>query len=356
MFIYIKFHSCSRSQEIALCIFFFFPTDGFECKPFVRGTQGRSVSMRTPTRPKEALSKVLPLRWSFGSRDHIRRPSPVQSEELVEYLESGRRPRCTKESIVVLVATPPRGRGGRGRVPDLTEALDCSSPSSSSGQPASDSSCSPKVPTGQWRSLGTTDFSSLRLRSSKRARHDPNLTLGHDSSRTPDFHFRRGAFLGGHISHSAPQSRDSTLGRSRGPQQTGTTTRAALKDLGGCGSVGQRGQGARSHDSLLSFLKPVFLRKDAALTLLAPPMANGSGCKVSISNRMPPTCNSWREEGVLEGHDLAEMKQILSSSNIQLNEVFGKPASLHRNGDVAAAHRPLLAETPGYHVTALQRT
>lgn len=311
--------------------------------------------MRSPTRPKEALSKVLPLRWSFGSRDHIRRPLPVQSEELVEYLESGRRPRCTKEPIVALVATPPRGRGGRGGVPDLMEALDCSSPSSSSGQPPSDSSCSPKVPTGQWRSLGPAEFGSLRLRSSKRARHEPNRTLGRDSGRTPDFHFhfRRGAFLDGHISHSAPQSRDSTLGRSRGPHQTGTTTRAALKDLGG--SVGQRGRGARSHDSLLSFLKPVFLRKDAALASFASPMANGSGCKASLSNRMPPTCNGWRDVGVLEGHDPAEMKRALSSSNIQLNEVFGKPASLHRNGEVAAAHRPLMVETPGYHVTTLQR-
>lgn len=315
--------------------------------------------MRSPIRPKEALSKGLPLRWSFGSKDHIRRLQPVQSEELVEYLESGRRPRCTKEPIVALVATPPQGRSSRGGVPDLTEALDCSSPSSSCGQLASDSSCSPQVPTGQWRSLSPAEFGSLRLRASKRARHDPNRTLGRDSGRTPDFHFhfRKGAFLDGHVSHSAPQSRDSTLGRSRGPHQTGTITRAVLKDLGdGGGSVGQRGQEARSHDSLLSFLKPVFLRKDATLASLAPLMSNGNGCKAPLSNRTQPTCNGWRGEGVLEGHDPAEIKRILSSSNIQLNEVFGKPVSLHRNGEVAAAHRPLLAETTSYHVIALQRT
>lgn len=332
-------------------------TNGFESEPFVRGTQGRSVSMRSPTRPKEALSKVLPLRWSFGSRDHVRRPAPAQSEELVEYLESGRRPRCTKEPIVALVATPPRGRGARGGVPDLAGTLDCSSPSGSSGRPGSDSSCSPKVPAGQWRSLGPAEFGSLRLRSSKRARQDPCRTLGRDPGRTPDLHFhlRRGAFVDGHMSHSAPQSRDSTLGRSRGLHQTGTTTRAALKDLGGgVGAAGQRGRGGRSHDSLLSFLKPVFLRKDAAPASLPPPMANG--CKASLPNGTPPTCNGWRGGGALGGRDPAEMKRALSSSNVQLNEAFGRPAALHRNGEVAAAHRRLLAETPGYYATALQRT
>lgn len=312
--------------------------------------------MRLPTRPKEAPSKVLPLHWSFGSKDNIRQPAPVQSEELVKYLESGRRPRCTKEPIVALVATPPQGRGGRRGVPDLTGALNCSSSSSSSGRLASDSSCSPKVPTGHWRSLSPVELGSLRLRSSKRARHDSSRTRG---CRTPDFHFnlRRSALLDAHISHSAPQSRDSTLGRSKGLHPTGTTARAVLKDIGGAGgSVGQRGRGARSHDSLLSFLKPVFLRKDAALALLANPMANGGEIKPSLSNGTPPTVAGWRGEKVFGGHDAAEMTRALSSSNIQLNEMFCKPASLHRNGGLVGAHRPLLAETPGYHLTALQRT
>ncbi|KAG5853816.1 hypothetical protein ANANG_G00030530 [Anguilla anguilla] len=48
---------------------------GFDTRPFVRGLQGRSVSMRTPTKTREALSKVLPLRWSFGSKDR-QKPAP----------------------------------------------------------------------------------------------------------------------------------------------------------------------------------------------------------------------------------------------------------------------------------------
>ncbi|XP_023649213.1 ubiquitin carboxyl-terminal hydrolase 43-like isoform X2 [Paramormyrops kingsleyae] len=67
-------------------------------KPIVRETQGRSVSLRTPPKAREGLSKVLPLRWSLGSRGN-RRPCTGQ---LVEYLESGRRPRCTQEPIIPL--------------------------------------------------------------------------------------------------------------------------------------------------------------------------------------------------------------------------------------------------------------
>ena len=83
----------------------------------MRGLQGRSVSLRTPTKTRDTLSKVLPLRWSFGSKDR-RKPSPSDPlpdagpapAELVEYLESGRRPRCTKDSIVTLMAASPGGK------------------------------------------------------------------------------------------------------------------------------------------------------------------------------------------------------------------------------------------------------
>uniref|UniRef100_A0A096MEQ4 ubiquitinyl hydrolase 1 n=1 Tax=Poecilia formosa TaxID=48698 RepID=A0A096MEQ4_POEFO len=82
---------------------------GFESRPFVRGLQGRSVSMRVPSKPKESLSKRFPLRWSLGSKER-RKPEqaspPAQDPdpaELVEYLESGRRPRCTKDSIVTVM-------------------------------------------------------------------------------------------------------------------------------------------------------------------------------------------------------------------------------------------------------------
>ncbi|CAM9300772.1 unnamed protein product, partial [Lampetra planeri] len=76
-------------------------SNGFET--IVRGNPGRSVSMRSPTKPKETLSKVLPLRWSFGGRGRIKHSVHTHPAELVEYLESGRRPRCTKDPIITLV-------------------------------------------------------------------------------------------------------------------------------------------------------------------------------------------------------------------------------------------------------------
>uniref|UniRef100_A0A8D0EBT2 ubiquitinyl hydrolase 1 n=1 Tax=Salvator merianae TaxID=96440 RepID=A0A8D0EBT2_SALMN len=73
---------------------------GFESRPLVRGVQGRSVSLKaSPTKSKLGIPKPMPLRWSFTSKDW-----PGESSgELVKYLESGRRPRFTNESIVPLM-------------------------------------------------------------------------------------------------------------------------------------------------------------------------------------------------------------------------------------------------------------
>uniref|UniRef100_A0A8C8S2Z9 ubiquitinyl hydrolase 1 n=1 Tax=Pelusios castaneus TaxID=367368 RepID=A0A8C8S2Z9_9SAUR len=74
---------------------------GFESRPLVRGIQGLSVSMKaSPTKPRLGASKPAHLRWSFAGRD---KPQAAMSGELVEYLESGRRPRYTNESIVPLM-------------------------------------------------------------------------------------------------------------------------------------------------------------------------------------------------------------------------------------------------------------
>ncbi|XP_046533402.1 ubiquitin carboxyl-terminal hydrolase 43 isoform X1 [Equus quagga] len=74
---------------------------GLESRPLVRGVRGRSISMKapTPSRAKQGAFKTMPLRWSFGPRE-----KPLgASVELVEYLESRRRPRSTSQSIVQLL-------------------------------------------------------------------------------------------------------------------------------------------------------------------------------------------------------------------------------------------------------------
>ncbi|KAK2833855.1 hypothetical protein Q5P01_017744 [Channa striata] len=363
-------------------------TNVFEPKPFVRGTQGRSVSMRSPTKPKESLSKVLPLRWSFGSKDRVKHAAQAQPGELVEYLESGRRPRCTKDPIVTLVATPPQ-RAAQGRAFDRGQ--DCSSPSGSSlscaDRPGSDTCYSPKIPEGQRRpcvernsnqGLGNSrarDDGSLRPRSSKRTRQD--------QGRTPDFQLQRGAMLGGHISHSAPPSRDSTLGRTK--VQTAVTPRAQ-KDLLQMvvppeDQREQVGQEGRSHDSLLSFFKPGFMKKDVPRSPVRAQdrRLNGYGhlgnvarsdfAKLSLSNgtltSTSPCCDARNHKvqmvnGKARNHvlDPADMKRAHSSSNIQtkLDLTFRRCASLQRNGEVVAppAHRILLSDKPRY--ATLQQT
>uniref|UniRef100_A0A5F7ZU05 ubiquitinyl hydrolase 1 n=1 Tax=Macaca mulatta TaxID=9544 RepID=A0A5F7ZU05_MACMU len=74
---------------------------GLEPRRLVRGVKGRSISMKAPTasRAKQGPFKTMPLRWSFGSKE---KPSGA-SVELVEYLESRRRPRSTSQSIVSLL-------------------------------------------------------------------------------------------------------------------------------------------------------------------------------------------------------------------------------------------------------------
>ncbi|XP_068929185.1 ubiquitin carboxyl-terminal hydrolase 43 isoform X2 [Petaurus breviceps papuanus] len=70
-----------------------------ESKPFVRGIQGRSASMKKPATSKKiqlGTLKTIPLRWSLGAKDRRKH----HSVELVEYLESGRRPKCTNQSII----------------------------------------------------------------------------------------------------------------------------------------------------------------------------------------------------------------------------------------------------------------
>ncbi|KAK9535547.1 hypothetical protein VZT92_007922 [Zoarces viviparus] len=348
-------------------------TNGFAAKPLVRGSQGRSASMRSPTKPKESLSKVLPLRWSFGTKDRIRHPAQTQPGELVEYLESGRRPRCTKDPIIALVATPPQ-RNAPGRAFEVGH--DCSSPSGSSlsytDRPGSDTCYSPKIPKGQSRACAERSMSqgvdgSLRPRSSKRARPDHGRTL--------DLQLQRGALLMGHISHSAPQSRDSTLGRTKGV--TFRTQKDSLQTAIQPGDRrGQRGQEGRSHDSLLSFFKPGFIKRDIPGSPIKrhDQRTNGHGhpeqlarsnlAKLSVSNGTltAPSCDAHHckaqlVNGKSRSHDPVDIKRAHSSGSIQtrLDLTFRRCASLQRNGEAAAppAHRVPLSDKPSY--ATLQR-
>lgn len=314
-------------------------TNGFEVKPFVRGTQGRSLSLRSPTKSKDALSRVLPLRWSLAPRDRAKsRPQTPQPGELVEYLESGRRPRCSQEPIVALVATPPMRR-------TLEAGLN-----SPSGSIISGGTESPRIPEGQRRAcIENTPRSSRRL----------------DQGRTLDFQFPRLVMFEDALSQSAPASRDSTLRRNR-TQNGGSRTHKDLlhmvldpEDKSGF-SVHNRS----SHENLLSFLKPDCMKKDAPLSpfrSLNGKPASADLSKLSFSNGA--VYPDQQKSGVgprgrlvyrrtLE--DGVDMARAHSSSNLPV--AFGRCASLQRNGDVGltAGLRAPLADKAGY--SALQWT
>ncbi|KAM6957116.1 LOW QUALITY PROTEIN: ubiquitin carboxyl-terminal hydrolase 43 [Aplochiton taeniatus] len=367
-----------------------------ESKPFVRGSQARSVSMRSPNKTRDTLSKVLPLRWSFGSKDRCK-PSTPRTGELVEYLESGRRPRCTKDPIVTLVATPPQGKA-QGRGSEAGHRDLGSSPSGSSlsctERPSSDSCDSPKVPEGRRRlaverrlSLGVSSSTGrIREDGSLGRRSSSSKRTRQDQGRTLDLHPQRSVLCGTHVSHSAPPSRDSTLKRAKA--QVGLSSRSQKDSLQTPVQPEDRrrlkGEEGRSQESLLSFLKPGFLRKDIQGTPTKEPesrangnarvvkMANGSSARLSLSNG---TLNNGvgvpedkRANGAPKGDvrngkaavhvngKAADIKRAHSSSNIQPKQdlTLRRCASLQRTGLLAPpAHSSLVADKPSY--ATLQR-
>ncbi|XP_077415170.1 ubiquitin carboxyl-terminal hydrolase 43 [Vanacampus margaritifer] len=350
-------------------------TNGFESKPFVRGTQARSVSMRSPTKPKEPFNKVLPLRWSFGAKERVKHSVETQSGELVEYLESGRRPRCTKDPIVALVATPPQRHAQRRA---FEGAQECSSPSRSSLS-CTEICSSPKIPGGQSRPamgrhmgnnvIGKDDV-SLRVRS-------PNKRARQEQGRTLDVQLQRVALLGAHVSsHSAPPSRDSTLRKNK--VHFGGCTRSP-KDALVVQPQAQRGHEGESQESLVAFFKPAFIRKDVPRSPLADhdrrvngylgKLASGDFAKMSFSNgTLSALTKDERRANVLPGCKVqllngqaaclhcADIKRAHSSSNIQtkMDATFHRCASLQRNGDITASHRGLIPDKPAF--ATLQRT
>ncbi|XP_051987188.1 ubiquitin carboxyl-terminal hydrolase 43-like isoform X1 [Xyrauchen texanus] len=196
--------------------------DGIEPMRFVRGSQGCSMSMRYNSKSKAGQGKVLPLRWSFGSKGR-RKPVTVApqagTDELVEYLESGRRPRCTKEPIVSIVASPSQVKS------QLREDDSPSTPSGSSslnGGSYQDPD-SPRLPEGQSRPA--LDLNRINSNGNTRtdgtlAKNSSKTTRQEQVERTQDSKSLRGSPTGLHNGttlaiNGAFHSKDSTLKRLR---------------------------------------------------------------------------------------------------------------------------------------------
>ncbi|KAJ8363475.1 hypothetical protein SKAU_G00123060 [Synaphobranchus kaupii] len=348
---------------------------GFDTRPFIRGLQGRSVSMRTPTKTKDALSKVLPLRWSFGSKDR-QKPAPAPAPtpgELVEYLESGRRPRCTKDSIITLMTGP-----SEKEAPETRRPASVSSPSSSSlsclGRSDGEPHGSGRAPEGQYRQ---TSEKTGSLRRGSKQRDDGSLTRRtskknkQEQGKAGDSQSRRSSGAGLQPGSAPPPNSDSTLRRSKG--HSGAGDRSSPPEE----SKGKRGEEHKGHESLLSFLKPSFLKKDSQKKQREGEAgrpgepAKRSSSRLSLSNGALNGTVEGKVNGAPRGRGsrcgeelangrvargAADIKRSQSSSSIPSKPdlTLRRTASLHKNGLSAPPPRSLTTDKPSYGT--LQRT
>ncbi|XP_034752788.1 ubiquitin carboxyl-terminal hydrolase 43a [Etheostoma cragini] len=366
---------------------------GFESRPFIRGLQGHSVSMRAPSKPRDTLSKVFPLRWSFGSKDirkpeqvppSVQDPSPV---ELVQYLESGRRPRCTKDPIVTLMSDPritkaaAEGRASTNVRSSSVGSLHFMNKAGDELPPES-----PQVPEGQRRPSEKT--ASLRRRKGSQTRDESTTNISSSSSsntltRIKDTRnqssskasqdtteTKRTSSAGVQPSYSTPSLHDGTLRRQKGDTWSDREPCGAYEG----NSKTKKGEVPKSHDGLLSFFKGNFLKKDkdsrkskegesgkggveeggrrthSRLSLSNGAAGGGTGVEGGRSNGSGHMGNELSNGKV--GLTTAEIKRSQSSSNIptKAEQSMRRTASLHRNGmsTAPAPPRSLTTDKPSY--------
>ncbi|KAK7929931.1 hypothetical protein WMY93_006326 [Mugilogobius chulae] len=336
---------------------------GFEKRPFVRGLQGRSLSMRAPSKTKETLSKVLPLRWSLGSKDRrkpeptppsVHEPAPV---ELVQYLESGRRPKCTKDPIESLMTGPPNTREGpqgqaAGGRSSSVASMSCLAKSREDLV-----SESPQVPQGQRRPSEKTG--SLRRSKKEPPRDEPATISSSYSSNTlsrrkdskkqhssKDSETRRGSAV--HPSYSTPSLHEDSLGRNKDEKAEKRNTNEGHSKV--------KGDAPKNQEGLLSFLKGNFLKKDikkskdgdsrkveevGKRTLSRLSLSNGAAGGGTADKTRPSASNTMGGE-LPNGKPgrTSEIKRSQSSSNIptKAEQSVRRTASLHRNGMTSSGH------------------
>lgn len=365
---------------------------GFESRPFIRGLQGRSVSMRAPSKPKDTLSKVLPLRWSLGSKDRrkhdpappaVREPGPV---ELVQYLESGRRPRCTKDSIVTLMSEP---RGTKDTSDGQAAAGVQSSGNTSLGSEGKSKVESPQIPEGQRRPSEKTTGSKGSKASQAKDESSANISSSSSSSTltrrkegrkqsfpaAQDKETNRSTSAGAQPGSSAPGLGDGTLRRQKGerPEREHHSSHEGKSKI-------KKGEFPKSHEGLFSIFKvKIKKEKDAkktreelgelgqdlgeeqtSRTLPRLSLSNGAAVRGTGAKDGKSGGSDQRQSEDLANGKVAQkttvIKRSQSSSNIPTKTEHGmhRTASLHRNGMSGGPARSLTADRPSHGT--LQRT
>lgn len=356
---------------------------GFESRPFIRGLQGRSLSMRAPSKPKDTLSKVLPLRWSLGSKDRrkhdpvppaVTEPGPA---ELVQYLESGRRPRCTKDSIITLMSEP---RGAKDVPEGQTSNAGLSCEVKSRVE-------SPQVPEGQRRPSEKTTSSKGSKASQTKDGSSTNISSSSSSSTltrrkegrkqslpvAQDEEANRSAGAGVQPSCSTPSLGDGTLRRQKGER----AERERHSSHEGKSKT-KKGEFPKSREGLFSFFKGKvkkekdckkaregesgqdFGEKETSRTLSRLSLSNGAAVRGTGAKEARSNGSDQRQSDEMPNGNVAQrttvIKRSQSSSNIptKTEHSVHRTASLHRNGMSAGPPRSLTADKPSY--ATLQRT
>lgn len=349
--------------------------------------------MRAPSKTKDTLSKVLPLRWSFGSKDR-RKPDPVPPSvqdpapvELVQYLESGRRPRCTKDPIVTLMSEPrctKEADDGRtatnvrsssvGSISCVGKAGDESQQVPEGQRRPSDKTASLKRTKGsQTRDESTMNVSSSLSSNTLTRRKDARKQSSSKASQ--DTETKRNSSTGVQPSYSTPSLHDGTLRRQKGDRADRNQQSAYEGN-----SNTKKGEVPKSHEGLLSFFKGNFLKKDkdsrkskdgesgkgggeeggrrtlSRLSLSNGAAGGGAGVEGGKSNGSGHLGDELANGKV--GRTTVDIKRSQSSSNIptKAEQSMRRTASLHRNGmsTTPAPSRSLTTDKPSYGT--LQRT
>lgn len=370
--------------------FLILSSGGFESRPFIRGLQGRSLSMRAPSKPKDTLSKVLPLRWSLGSKDRrkndpvppaVREPGPV---ELVQYLESGRRPRCTKDSIVTLMSEPRRTKvTSEGPVAAGVQSS-ANASLSSEGKSRVES---PQVPEGQRRPSEKSTSSKGSKASQAKDESSTNISSSSSSSTltrrkggrkqsfpaVQDKETNRSASAGAQPGSSTPSLGEGTLRR-----QKGERAEREHHSSHDAKSKTKKGEFPKSHEGLFSIFK-VKIKKEkeakkaregelgqdlgeeqTSRTLSRLSLSNGAAVRGTGAKDGRSSGSDQRQSEDMANGKVAQkttvIKRSQSSSNIPTKAEQGmhRTASLHRNGMSGGPARSLTADRPSY--ATLQRT
>ncbi|KAM4691704.1 ubiquitin carboxyl-terminal hydrolase 43 [Rhinophrynus dorsalis] len=309
-------------------------------KPFARGVKGRSASMKvsSASKLKLSISKAMPLRWSFGSKDRVKR----ETGELVEYLESGRRPKYTNESIVPLMTAPSNSEKEGGGSQTKTsqskvQGVNGTATNSSSGGHSKQITSSSKTETPRIKPKEKANFHESTLSPGQGKNERSAQPKPRDTRSSGDVPSGTNSTAADNIAKGKASSGRREDNSQRNPIKDGDNNRPRLSE-----SEGQReGKSAKLRSS---FVKKDTRRPSGPDTSSASGLSNGVP-RTSLSNgvlvdgRTSGTMPRRPKEELPNGKSPADIRRAHSSSNVQ-NKVewtMKRSASLYKNG--SASHQ-----------------